>query len=157
MVEALLVGPPLAVHEVEGGKAQHHGALEACEEDAHEADGGEVVDVALLALVLVHGYAEEVPGVFVRFAVARLLHRHALVGDVVASHLHVVGRDAHTVLVVFLVLVEREVLVDVFHVGRGFIGGAVGLGRVVGVDGVAVGVVDVFVTVENAALLAVVV
>ena len=143
--------------KVEGGEAQHHGLAEASEEHAHEADGGEVGYGALAAEVLVNGDAEEVPGVVADLAVAGLLARHALVHDVVLPYLHGIFVDFHAVFVVLLILVEREVLVDVLHVGLGFVGRAVGLGRTVGIDGVAVGVVDVLVAVEDGALCLVVV
>ncbi len=57
-VELLLVGAPVAVHKVQGGQPEDDILLETSHEHAHEADAGEVVDVALLLLVFVQGHAE---------------------------------------------------------------------------------------------------
>ena len=59
------------------------------------------------------------------------------------------------VLEIFLVLVERVVLVDVLDIGRRLVGRLVALGRVLGVGRVAFGEVDALVAVEDAHLVAV--
>ena len=156
-VEALLVGAPLGVHEVERCEAQDDGIFKVRHIHTHEANARKVGDAAHILLVFLHGNAEQIPHRLLRHAVAGGDARDALVGDVVAAHVHRLGRDAHAVLVILFVLVEREVLVDVLHVGRGLIGRAVTLGRVVGIYGVAVGIVYIFVSVKDRALLIVVV
>ena len=126
-VEGLLVGTPLGFHQVKGGEAQDDGLFEVGHEHAHEADAGEVVDVAHFLFVFVHGDAELVPVHLLRVAVAQLHAGRAPVHDVVLTHDEVFRTDADAVLVIFFVFVQRVVLVDVFHVGGGFVGGVVGL------------------------------
>ena len=156
-VEALVVGAPLGVHEVERGEAQHDGIFKVRHIHTHEANAREVGDAAHVLLVFLHGNAEQIPHRLLGNAVAGGDARDALVGDVVAAHVHCLGRDAHAVLVILFVFVEREVLVDILHVGRCLVGRAVTLGRVVGVYGVAVGIIYIFVSVENRKLPLVVV
>ena len=60
-LDALRVGAPFALHEVEGGETQHDGTLKAVDEHAHEADGREVVDVADDLVGLLDRNAELVP------------------------------------------------------------------------------------------------
>ena len=61
------------------------------------------------------------------------------------------------VLVVLLVLIEREVLIDVFYVGLSLVGCAVFLWRSVGIYGVTIRIVDMLVAVSNGKLLAIIV
>ncbi len=50
------------MHEVERTETQHDRLLETGEEHTHEADAGEIVDVALTALKLIDRNAELIPG-----------------------------------------------------------------------------------------------
>ena len=86
--QALLVLSPLAAHQVEASETQHDGLLEACEEHAHEADGGEVVDAAHLVLALGQRYAELVPAHGDGVAVAQFRRVVAVVHDVGVGTLH---------------------------------------------------------------------
>ena len=163
-LQALLVLPPLAAHQVERTEAQHDGAAEAREEHTHEADAGEVVDGAFLLLVLGEGDAILIPAHGHGVAIAQLGIVVAMVHDigVVALRTVVVGlqlvvADAYAVLVVAVVLVQGEVLVDVLHVGRSLVGGVVALRTLVRGGRVALRVVDAPVAVQDAATLLVVV
>ena len=73
------------------------------------------------------------------------------------SHLEVFGAYGHFVLIVFLILVEREVLVDVFHVGSGLVRRVIAFGSRIGVGRVALRVVDAFVSLQDGSLYLVVV
>ena len=59
--EVLLILPPLAADEVERTEAEDDGFLETCEEHTHEADAGEVADVAYTFLEFLQRDAELIP------------------------------------------------------------------------------------------------
>ena len=88
-----------------------------------------------------------VPRVFARLSVACFLTCYTLVDNVVLSYLHVALVNAHVVLVVLFVLIEREVLVDVFNIGRSLVGRTITFRRVFRIDRVAVRIVNVLITV----------
>ena len=154
-IKPLLIAAPFTAHKVERGKAQHRGTVEAGHEHAHEADGREVTDVAHLLLIFAQGDAEEIPFGLHFVAVARLGVGGAHIDDVVLAHHHFGRVDAHAVLIVLLVLVERVVLIDVLDIGRSLVGRGVTFGAVFGSHGVAVRVVDILVAVEDGRLSAV--
>ena len=66
----------------------------------------------------------------------------------VAAYSHVLRAQRDVVLVVFLILIEGVVLIDVLDIGRGLVGGVVALGAALGVGRVALGVVDALVAFE---------
>ena len=127
-----------------------HGLFEAGEEDAGEADCGEVADAAHSLLELGEGYLELEPlGLLVR-AVGDGHERLLAVGDVVAAYLQVLGTDGYFVLEIAFVLVDGVVLVDVLDV-RGRARSLVeGVGGVLGRERVALDTVVAFVTLEYA-------
>ena len=135
--------------EVERGEAQDDGIFKVRHIHTHEANAREVGDAAHVLLVFLHGNAEQIPHRLLGNAVAGGDARDALVGDVVAAHVHCLGRDAHAVLVILFVFVERIILVDVFHVRHGLIRGIVALITVVVVGRVALWVVDALVAVQD--------
>ena len=153
----LFVNAPFATHQVEGAKAHDDGFLEVGEEHTHEAHAGEIVDAAHALLKVVDGDSELIPGDGRTGAIAQLAGDGALVDNEVAAHDHVLGAYAHMILVVALILVERVVLVDVLHIGRGLIRGVVALGAVFAVRRVSLWVVDALVTFQNGQLHPVVV
>ena len=59
------------------------------------------------------------------------------------------GRDTHLILEIAFKLVEREVLVDILHVGSALVAGVVRLLLVVGVGRVSLWIVDALVTGED--------
>ena len=117
-VKCLLIGSPVAMNQVQGGQTQDDILMEARQEHAHEAYAGEVLYVAHLLLVAAQRDAEQIPGALFGVAVAQLHAGRTLVCYMVASHNHVLGTDAHVILVILLVFVERIILVDVLHVRR---------------------------------------
>ena len=147
LIKWLPVVAPLAAYETQRGETQHNRLVEACQEHAYEADRGEVADAAELAFVFAQRNAEQIPFRGRRFAVARFRIDGAHVDNVVLSDLHGRGIDAHTVLIIFFVLVEREILVDVLHVRRRLVGRSVSFA--VGGRRVTVRIVDIFVTLED--------
>ena len=150
--EVLGIDAPLAAHQVETAEAEHDGFLESGKEHAHEAYGGEVVDGAHPLLKLVEGDTELIPGHVVVVAVAQGTGAHAAVYDEVLSHHEVFRTDGDVILVVFLILIEGEVLVDVLHIGGGLVRGVVALGARVGVGRIALRVVDALVAVLDSGL-----
>ena len=118
-VDGLVVAAPSAADKLHGGEAHDDGLAEAGHVDTHEAQRGEVADAAHDLLVVVDGHAELIPVDALGVAVAQLGAVGAHVGDMVAAHHHVLWAQRHAVLEVLLILVERVVLVDVLHVGRG--------------------------------------
>ena len=124
-----------------------HRLIEARHEHTHEADRREVIDAAVLAFIFAQRNAEQIPFRGGRFAVARFRVDCAHVDNVVPADLHGRRIDAHAVLVVFFVLVEGEVLVNILDIRRGLVGRSVGFA--VGRSRVAVRVVDIFVAFEN--------
>ena len=157
LIEGLLIGTPLSMHQVERCQTQHDGLAEACHEHSHEADGRKVRNAAFPPFILIHRDAEKIPCIVTHHAIPGLLACHALIDNVVLPHLHGIFGNADLVLIVLFVFIECEVLIDVFHIRLGLIGCAVTLGRVFAIHGVTVRVVDVFITIEDGALLAVVV
>ena len=155
--EVLRIHTPLAAHQVETAEPEHDGFLELREEHTDEADGGEVADGAYPLLIPVERYAELVPCHLVGLAIAQRTASLAAVDDEVAAHDEVLRTDGDMILVVFLILVEREVLVDVLDIGRGLVRCVVTLFAVVGVGGVALRVVDAFIALQDGGLHLVVV
>ena len=163
-VQVLLVDTPLATHEVEAAEAEHDGLLESRHEHTHEAHAGEVVDRPHAVHIFHQGDAELIPVDARRVAITQFHATGAHVGDeavgqrcAVAVGVEHLGRDAHFILIVALVLVEGEVLVDILHVGSGLVAGVVRLGLVFGLRRVALRVVVELISVEDALLLVVVV
>ena len=147
--QGLVVDAPLATHQFEGTEAQHDGALELSKEHAHEADAGKVGDATFATGVLRQGDAELIPLHRLMAAVAQRDTGLADVGDEVLSQLHVLRTDAHLILEVTLILVQRVVLVDVLHVGIGLVGGVVALRLLLAVGGVALRHVDALVSLQD--------
>ena len=154
-IERLVIHAPLAIDEVEIAKAQNDGLLEACEEHTHETYGCEIADAAHTLLIVAQGYAELVPCDMVGLAVSQLWRHLALVDDVVLTHNEVLGTNGDAILIVFLIFVERVVLVYVLHIGGGLVRGVVALGATVVVGRVALRVIDILVTQQDGGLHAV--
>ena len=158
IVEVLLIDAPRATYEVEAAETQDDGMLEACEEHTHEADAREVVDAAKALLKLFERDAEKIPvDLGVVLAIAQCGLGLALVDDEVLANLQILRTDGHVVLEVFLVFVECVVLIDILHVGRTLNRGVVTLSTAVAVGRVALRVVDVLISAEDAGLHIVVV
>ncbi len=102
--------------------------LETSEEHTHEAYRREVVDGAHALLVVVERDAELIPRDATVLAVTQRLRVLTLIDDVVATYDEVFRTYRHLILIVFLILVQRVVLVDVLHVGQCLIAGVVTLG-----------------------------
>ena len=160
----MLIHAPLTTHEVQTAETQHDGLLETRHEHTHETDAGEVVDAAFLVLVLDEGDAELIPVHARRVAIAQFHAAGTHIGDeavvggrAVTEGFEDLRTDAHLVLIITLKLVEGIVAIDVFHIGAALVTGVVGFPLVVRIRRVALGVVDQFVTVENALLLVIVI
>ena len=91
----------------------------------------------------------------VGLAVSQLWRHLALVDDVVLTHNEVLGTNGDAILIVFLIFVERVVLVYVLHIGGGLVRGVVALGATVVVGRVALRVIDILVTQQDGGLHAV--
>ena len=128
IVKTLLVDAPIATHEEQRTEAHHHGMLETGEEHTHEAYRREVVDGTHALLVVVERDAELIPCDATVLAVTQRLRVLTLIDDVVATYDEVFGTYRHLVLIVFLIFVQRVVLVDVLHVGQRLVAGVVTLG-----------------------------
>ena len=85
-------------------------------------------------------------------AVAQGTGAHAAVYDEVLSHHEVFRADRNVILVVFLILIECEVLIDVLHIRSGLVRGVVTLGARLRVGAVALRVVDALVAVLDRGL-----
>ena len=151
-IKGLLVAAPLAIDKVKRSQTQDKGLLETRHKETHETDGGKVVDIALALFVFANRNAEEVPRGLLLITIASGDTGLALIHDIVAAHVHGIGSNSHPILEIFLVFVEGIILIDVLHVGRGLVGSAIRLGGVLSINGVAVGVVDILVTLQDAAL-----
>ena len=130
---------------------------ESGDEDADETDAGEVADAAHLLLKLVEWNAEKIPVGLAASALAQSGCGLALVYNEVLAHHKVFGTDGDVILIVFLVFVERVVLVDVLHVGCGLVGCIVGLCAALVVGRVALRIVDVLIAADDGGLHLVVV
>ena len=149
-VERLFVVAPFSAHQVECRQTQHDRLVKPRHEHAHEADGREIVDTSVATFVLFDGDAEEIPLRFGRLAISSLCIDGATIYDVVLSHLHGIRTDLHTILIEFLVFVERIVLIDVLHIGSNLVGSGIAFGRSIGSYRVTIGVVDKLVAIEDA-------
>ena len=121
------------------------------QEHTHETDARQV-DGALLAGVLRQRDAELVPLHRLATAIAQGDCGLTDVRDEVLAHLHVLRTDAHLVLQVALILVQRIVLVDVLNVRIGLIRGIIALRLLVAVWRVALWHVDTLVTLQDRSL-----
>ena len=114
----LVIGTPLAHHEVEGTETQHDRFLETGEEHTHEADAGEIVDVALTALKLIDRYTELIPGNGRLGIITPGLAVFTLIYNMIVTYHEIFRTDADTVLEVFLIFVEGIILVDILDIRR---------------------------------------
>ena len=121
VVKCLLVYSPLTSDEVEAAETHHDRACEAGEKHTHETYAREVVYRAYLLLVFPERYAELVPCGCTLFAVSQRSRVDTFVDDVILPHHHVLRAYAHVVLEIFLILVERIVLIDILNVGSGLV------------------------------------
>ena len=147
--QRLVVGTPFAVHQVERTETEHDRLLEVGEEHSHEADAGEIVDVSLALLKLIHRNAELIPGNRGFRVVSPSLGVFALIHDEVAAHHEIFRTDADVILEILLIFVQRIVLVDVLHIRCRFIGGIITLGTAFAVRRIALRVVDVLISVKD--------
>jgi len=121
VIKILLIDSPCAPDEVQTAKAHHHRMLESGEEHAHEADAAEVGDGAYPALKLVDGNAKQVPCDLLGRAIAQRRHGLALVDDEVSTHREIAGTYRNMILIVFLVLVQGKILIDILNVRGGLV------------------------------------
>ena len=87
----LLIGAPVATYELHCGKAQCYGLAERGHIHTQKTYGCEVAYVAHGFVIVLHGDAKLVPIDTLGIAVAQFGANGALVGDVVAAHLHILG------------------------------------------------------------------
>ena len=119
--EVLFIHAPFTPYEVEVGETQHDRLLETVHEHTHEAHTREVIDCSHLVFVFSQWYSELIPSGVSALSVAQRGRCLALVDDEVAAHLKVFRAYRDVILIVFLILVQREVLIDVFYIGSRFI------------------------------------
>ena len=120
-IKSLFVGTPFGFHQIQCGETKDDGLFETGQEHTHEPYAREIVDVAHFLLVFGKRYAELIPIHLFRVAVAELDACRTFVHDMVLPHNEVFRTDADFILVIFLVLVQCVVLIDVFHVGCGLV------------------------------------
>ena len=104
------------MYQVERTETEHDRLLEVGEEHSHEADAGEIVDVSLALLKLIHRNAELIPGNRRFRIVSPSLGVFPLIHDEVAAHHEIFRTDADVILEILFVFVQRIVLVDVLHI-----------------------------------------
>ena len=162
--QTMLIHAPLTTHEVQTAETQHDRFLETRHEHTHETDAGEVVDAALLMLVLYQRDTELIPVHTRGVAITQFHTAGSHIGDeavigcrAVTEGFEDLRTDAHLILIIALKLIEGIVAIDVFHIGAALVTGVVGFLLVIRIRRVALGVVDQFVTVENALLLVIVI
>ena len=143
---------PVATHKVQGGKTKMGLFGTAGEVHTHETDGLPVAD----RTDLLHGctipferYLELIPSHIDRLTVTQRDPFDLLLGDMLAAYLHHVRTKDDFVLVIFLVLVEGVILVDIFYIGVEGGRRTVTLRLLFGSRGVAFGTVEVFVTLQD--------
>ena len=113
----LVVAAPCAADKLHCSQTHDHRFAESRHVDTHEAQRGEVAYASHHLLVAVDGHAELIPVHRLRIAVAQLRAVSTHVRDVVTSHGHVLRAQRYAVFEVFLIFIQRVVLVDVLHVG----------------------------------------
>ena len=147
LIKRLTIVTPLTAYEAQRGKTQHNRLIEARHEHTHEANRRKVADTTVFAFVFAQRNAEQIPFRGGRLAVARFRVDGAHVDNVVLSDLHRRWIDAHAVLIVFFVLVEGEILVDIFHIRRRLVSRSIRFA--VSRRRVTVRIVDIFVAFED--------
>ena len=149
-VERLFVVAPFSAYKIERGQTKDDRLVKSSHEHAHETDGREIVDASVATFVLLDGDAEEIPLRFGRLTISSFRIDGAAVYDVVLSHLHRIRTYLHTILIELFIFVERVVLIDVFHIGRGLVSCGIAFGRSFSCYRVTIGIVDKFVAIEDA-------
>ena len=147
---------PITAYEVQCGKTQVCLVLTACEVHTHETNRFPVADRAYLlhaGAVTAERYLELIPGHILCRTVTERHTAHFLLGDMLTTDLHHVGAENNFVLIVFLVLVECVIEVDILHIRREGRGSTVTLGLLLGSRRVTFGTVVVLVAVEDRHLL----
>ena len=155
--QGLLIDTPFATHQIERAEAQHHWAAKLGEKHAHEADAGEVVDIAHPLVILAEGNAKLIPPDGFTRSVAQRHRCLANVGDMVISQAHILWAYADTILVIAFVFVEGIVLIDILHIGRGLIAGIIAFGLTVGIGRIALRHVDSLIAFKDGGLALIVI
>ena len=118
-IQGEAVASPFSAHQIHRGKAQDHRLLKIGQEHAHEANGAEVIDRTHALVGKENGDLELIPGGRADLPVGQLDARSGeSVGDVVLTYDHVLGPDAHLVLIVALRFAHGLVPVQVLHIGQ---------------------------------------
>ena len=124
-IQIAVVLTPIAAHQIQRRKTQMRLFRAARHVHTHEPDTLPVADRTYrlhVRRIAAQRYLELIPVHRHRLAVTQIHLRRLLLHDMLQTHLHHVRAQLHAVLVVFLVLVERIVLVDIFDIrvqGRG--------------------------------------
>ena len=119
--EILRINAPLTPNQVEATKPEHNRFLEIGEEHTHETYGSEVADRTYFLLISIEWDAELIPCNIVAFTVSECTTSHSAINNEVFPHNKILGSDRDMVLVVFFVLVERVILIDILDIGRSLI------------------------------------
>ena len=110
---------PFTAHEVHGGKTKIGIIPEFLEVDTHKTNGFPVADTASFDHIFAfERYLELVPGHILGLTVTQCDLTHFLLRDILLTDLHHIGAQDDLIFVVFLVLVERIILVDIFDIRR---------------------------------------
>ena len=119
VIETLRVLSPVAANEVEVRKTQVSLMVKARHVNTHEADRLEVTNRTHrlhCCAVAVQGYLKLIPPNRSRLAVAQRHHRLQGIGYMLLTLLHHVGTQFNMVRVVFLVLVEGVIVIDILYI-----------------------------------------
>ena len=158
--QVAVVLSPVAAHQVQGRETQVRLFVEARHVHSHEADALPVAygaDLLHVRRVAAQRYLELIPGHHLRLAVAQIHFRLFLLHNMLRAHFHHLRTQLDPVLVVFLVLVERVILVDIFDIRLQRRSRSVTLRLLFGRRRVAFRAVEMFVAVQYRHLLLVVV
>ena len=126
--------------------------FESRDKHTHETNGTEIVDSAKLPFKLVYRDTELIPCDCLLLPIAQLGSVITLVNDIVLSYHQIFWTDGDMVLIIFLILIQRIVLVDVLHIRHRLIRRVITLTTGVGVRRVTLGIVDIFVSTQDISL-----
>ena len=123
--------------------------FETREKHAHETNTGEIGNTAKSPLILCYGNAELISSDIFARAITQRSRRFPLIYDKVSAHHHVCRAKRDVILIVFLIFVERVILIDIFHIGRRFVRRIIALAARIAIGRIALRVINVLIAVQN--------
>ena len=149
VVQRFGVTAPFATNQFECTETQKCRFGKSVHKHTHEAYRFEIANRADFLFVLANRNFELIPSNIFGFAVFEFDMRHNLIGDKIVAHFHGCRPQTDTILIVFFVLVQRIILIDILDIGHRGSRHGIGFGAGIGCRRIAFGAAIVFVAFDD--------